>query len=280
MTDSQNSDSHRQYCLNKATPEGSNLYYALLFEQQQVKEQLLVLHAFGTELHDILIECSDPGIARIKFNWWLEELSQLSERKPRHPVTYQMQTLLTIDTDLVAKLKEMVTSYEKRIQFEQPASLNESLNYNYRSYGLIWKLCAELCGIDKVSNLEPIQQMAGCYDFLIGLQSPEMVNFDSRCALPADYFSINTVPNDGFLKASSLTAIEGMLTELQERNTAAAKKMSRNEKQRFLHGIILNRIVSKTIREMLDSRTDIFSSKVSLTPIRKLMLGWWIRLTV
>lgn len=280
MTDSPNYDSHWQYCLNKATPEGSNLYYALLFEQQQVKEQLLVLHAFGTELHDILIECSDPGIARIKFNWWLEELSRLSERKPGHPVTCQMETLLTIDTNLVTKLREMVTSYEKRIQFEQPASLNESLNYNYQSYGLIWKLCAELCGIDKVSNLEPIQQMAGCYDFLTELQSPEMFNFDSRCALPADYFNIDTVPNDGFLKAPSPIAIQGMLTELQEQNTAAGKKMPHKEKQRFLHGIILNRIASKTIREMLDSGTDIFSSKVSLTPIRKLMLGWWAKLTV
>ena len=53
------------YCQQLATPPGSNLYYALLFHEPAAKKKLLALFSLQLELHRTIVDCQDPGVARI-----------------------------------------------------------------------------------------------------------------------------------------------------------------------------------------------------------------------
>ena len=87
LNDKDNNTNAYEYCVNKAIPDGSSFYYATLFETQKNKTVLIAFHAFLFELSNIIIECNDPGVARIKLKWWQEEIERLFRHQPRHPVT-------------------------------------------------------------------------------------------------------------------------------------------------------------------------------------------------
>ena len=77
--------STQDYCQIKAAPPGSNLYYSILFYSRPLQRSLYTLHAFSTEIGDIVFECSDPGVARIKLQWWHEEIQRIYNKQARHP---------------------------------------------------------------------------------------------------------------------------------------------------------------------------------------------------
>ncbi len=72
-------DTPKNYCINKAIPNGSNLYYATIYESDTNKTIIISFHAFLYELTEIIYECSDPGVARIKLKWWQEEIENLKQ---------------------------------------------------------------------------------------------------------------------------------------------------------------------------------------------------------
>ena len=76
------------YCRDKiGGAAGSALHYSLLFLPPASRTTLIALYALRRELDDIADECADPGVARLKFAWWQEELANMFQGRARHPVT-------------------------------------------------------------------------------------------------------------------------------------------------------------------------------------------------
>jgi phytoene synthase len=70
-----------------APPQGSTLYYALRFSPPEARPWLHQLHRLGREVQEIPGMVSEPGIARLKLQWWEEELERLFAGTPGHPLT-------------------------------------------------------------------------------------------------------------------------------------------------------------------------------------------------
>ena len=64
---------------------GSTLHHALLRVTGEARRRTLGRLALGRALTDVLLEVSDPGVARTKVHWWHEELDRLHAGEPRHP---------------------------------------------------------------------------------------------------------------------------------------------------------------------------------------------------
>ena len=76
-----------QYCQDKAAHSGSSFYYSFLFLPPVQRRAITALYAFCREVDDIVDMQGDPGIARIKLNWWREEIARLFTGQAQHPVT-------------------------------------------------------------------------------------------------------------------------------------------------------------------------------------------------
>jgi phytoene synthase len=83
-----------QYCLDMAAPAGSSLYYATLYSPAREKRKLHAIFAFQQELLNTVFECEDAGVARLKLQWWGEEIMRLFASESRHPVTRELEKLL------------------------------------------------------------------------------------------------------------------------------------------------------------------------------------------
>jgi phytoene synthase len=76
-----------QYCQDKAARSGSSFYYSFLFLPPVQRRAITALYAFCREVDDIVDMQGEPGIARIKLNWWREEIARLFTGQAQHPVT-------------------------------------------------------------------------------------------------------------------------------------------------------------------------------------------------
>ncbi|MCF8015888.1 MAG: squalene/phytoene synthase family protein, partial [Chromatiaceae bacterium] len=75
---------------NRATPAGSSAYYAVRMSPAPHRNALAALFALRAELQAIPDQVSDPGIARIKLDWWRSEIDRLFAGEPRHPLSERL----------------------------------------------------------------------------------------------------------------------------------------------------------------------------------------------
>jgi phytoene synthase len=102
-----------EYCREKVAIPGSSYYYSILFLSPERQKPLNVIYAFKTEIEGIR-SSSDPGITRLKLEWWREELRRALEGAPQHPVAQGIAQLIAeydlAPTDLLA----IIDSAERR----------------------------------------------------------------------------------------------------------------------------------------------------------------------
>ena len=80
-----------EYCQDKAAKSGSSFYYSFLFLPPERRRAITALYAFCREVDDVVDECTDPSLARVKLAWWRTQIDQMFEGKPEHPVTLALR---------------------------------------------------------------------------------------------------------------------------------------------------------------------------------------------
>lgn len=79
---------------NAATPQGSAAYYAVRFAAPRVRDDLAVIFAWYAEIQK-LRTIREPGVARIKLRWWLDEIDRAARDQATHPLANAMRGMLT-----------------------------------------------------------------------------------------------------------------------------------------------------------------------------------------
>lgn len=287
MTNSLNSvnkGSTLDYCITKATPEGSNLYYAVLFDNEKNKNIIISFHAFLNELSDIIYECSDPGVARIKFKWWQDEIERLKNRQPRHPVTRQFLQCILINDETIDVFKKSIDDFEQLLFLEQPDSISTILLLFKTCSGEIWKQCAKQLGVLEINTLNAIVEMGATYHFLLCLQQPHIYITEIRCVIPSLYmdksklFKLIATHSESNQEQNNI--FKPLLLDLIDNLNANYKQISQKNGSLFRHGLILNRIAIKTAEEIQKEGCQIMTTSISLTPIRKLWIAWMTNLFI
>jgi phytoene synthase len=75
---------------NRATPLGSPAYYALRFSPDAGIERDARLLAWYGLVREIAAQPRDPGVARLKLDWWRSELEHMAAGSPRHPLSREL----------------------------------------------------------------------------------------------------------------------------------------------------------------------------------------------
>ncbi len=282
MISSVNSEGNKaahSYCVSKAIPDGSNLYYATIFDGVKNKTIIITLHAFLYELSDIIHECSDPGIARIKLKWWQEEIERLFNNEARHPVSQQMQECFNFDQMLKSTFNSIIECFSQFIFIEQPDSIESILSLYKSTTGEISYQCGLQLNPAKTDSLDTIREQAALIHLIGCLQQPETYINETRCIVPASY-----IDNTNLLKLRIDTAnkytiqkeiFSPLFLDLKTRLDKTYKALNKKENQLFQYTLILNRLAFKTCDEILRDGCNLLDTNVSLTPLRKLWIAWW-----
>ena len=79
---------------NAATPVGSIPYYAIRFSPAEQRNGLAARYSWLHEIDRIISTIKDPGVARLKLDWWHKEWTQALSGSATHPVTIACEKAL------------------------------------------------------------------------------------------------------------------------------------------------------------------------------------------
>ncbi len=266
------------YCQTKAAPEGSSLYYALLFTPKAIRPGLTALAAYRAEILAIPREVSDAGVAAVKLNWWQEELERLQRGEPRHPVTQALDPVLRTHQLKAEGLNEVIEAARMDLEYGRYPTLRELTLYCHRAGGAITEMAWRLCGS------EGRDAAAFAHDLGIGLELTRMIRH-----LPTDTQAGRLyIPEDELhaagLNAQTLTdpakhAARRQLIDRQARRAqafldSAIGHLPRQARREQLPGVILAVLYRQLLEALRADDYPVFERQHHLTPLRKLWLAW------
>lgn len=234
------------YCRGKSAPPGSSLYYSTLFIPARLRAELLAVHAFGQELTGVLEECSDPGVMRVKFSWWREELARLLQHKPRHPVSLALADVLRRHELVSGQLVRLIDGMEALVT---PLPWNELLPRLEQGPGRLWQITAQMCG-SRARETPGMALTAG--SLITGFQRLQQ----SPRAL-----------------AAPVSGIADHYHTIQEGLEHFSQVLPATDHAHQLPLLIMARLVSRTCAEILRGSGNA-DRRVTLTPLRKLWIAW------
>ena len=280
MNSATNNSNALDYCINKAIPDGSNLYYATLFEEEKNKAIIIGLHAFLYELTDIIQECSDPGIARVKLHWWQEEIERLFQQQPRHPITRYLKEFITLDENIRKSFNSIINNFDKFLFIDQTENLATILALYNSTAGEIWHLCGVQLGVTETLSLQHYRNIGSVYQYLRCLQTPNTYIAESRCIIPENIIKQDDLLNMKFETQKNAinqaTIFSPLIMELKILLEESYDGLHKNDSSALKQGLVLNRLALKTCDEILNDGCKLLSINTSLTPLRKLWISWWI----
>ena len=115
---------------------GKTVFYALRKVKPKQHDAIIAIHAIYREIYAILFKCHEPSVARIRLQWWRDEISKLYAGNAQHVVCQTLHPHLieySLNKHLFFDLILFLFNFKKFI------ISNQSTNYwNSRIYGFLF----------------------------------------------------------------------------------------------------------------------------------------------
>jgi phytoene synthase len=267
-----------EYCRNKAAPPGSSLHYALLFASNDAAPGLLAVNALHAEISTIADDCSEPGVAAVKLNWWAEELERLRGGQPRHPVSQAMaEAISTHELDPHA-LDELVSGARMDLEYGTYPSFRELTVYCHRLGVTPAQLAVQICGHDTPGSL------AVAHDLGMGLQLVRMLRrlprhlASGRVYFPEDELEEAGVDRERLVAGHTDETLMPVLAQHASRARAfldsADERVAGTDRERLQPLLVTAALYRRLLDTIEADGFPLLQRHHHLTPIRKLGLAW------
>jgi len=269
------------YCQQKAAPAGSSLYYSTLFHNPRQKRNLHAVFALQQELVDTISEYQDAGVARIKLQWWRDEIDRLFASQPRHPITRVLQELLPdlkLDQD---NLRNLVYAIESEINLPQSDSLEQLIEYFSAGRGTTWQTAAIASGCQENKSIVQIVKIGGLITCLEFFQFARQRLRRGDCPYPLLEMEKHGLDQQTLLQQDKLSALSQLHTELcatiGSELTQCAQAISSTERLSVLFALTTAHIAMTTCNRIQKQHGALPAQPISLSPLRKLWIAWRIK---
>ncbi|CAN5386945.1 presqualene diphosphate synthase HpnD [soil metagenome] len=275
-----------EYCQQKAAASGSSFYYSFLFLPPERRRAITAFYAFCREVDDVVDEIADQSIARIKLDWWRDEVARLVAGTPEHPVTRALQPFMAPDASLFAITAERLGLVIDGMQMdlEQTRYLDFAglQRYCWHVASVVGIVAAGIFGATDPRTREYAEKLGLAFQLTniirdvgedarngrIYLPSDELQRFGVK---PADLLAGRRVEGFAPLMRFQIERARGCYREAMALLPAVD---ARNQRP----GLIMAAIYATLLDEIERADFPVLESRVSLTPIRKLLIAWrtWV----
>ncbi|MEW6132957.1 MAG: presqualene diphosphate synthase HpnD [Pseudomonadota bacterium] len=267
-----------QYCQDKAAASGSSFYYSFRALKPDVRRGITAFYALCRELDDVVDECSDPQVARIKLAWWRTELGRLYGGQPEHPVT---QALLptTRGRNIPREwLEEIVDGMEMDLDLQRYDDYKSLLLYCHRAAGIVGQVAAEIFGYENRQTLKYAHELGLAFQLTNIIRDVGEDARRGRIYLPLDELDRFGVKPAEILDRRHSQRFERLM-HFQYRRAAEAYEralawLPQEDRKTQRAGLAMAAIYRALLEEIRRDGFHVLDGKISLTPLRKLWLVW------
>jgi phytoene synthase len=267
-----------EYCQNKAARSGSSFYYSFLFLPPLQRRAITALYAFCREVDDTVDEISDEGVARARLGWWRQELRQLYEGKPTHPVAQALAPHLDHFQIDESRLNEIIDGMQMDLDQNRYLDFAGLRLYCHRVAGVVGTLAAGIFADGSQAQAEYAENLG------IALQLTNIIRDvgedarRGRIYLPIDDLQRFEVRAQQLLEGNGSESLRALLefqaARAREHYRKAFSALPREAFRAQRTGLIMAAIYATLLDEIQDDGFRVLSHRVALTPLRKLWIAW------
>lgn len=271
-----------EYCQSKAVQSGSSFYYAFLFLPPERRKAITALYAFCREVDDVVDECTDPSVARVKLAWWGKQIDALFAGKAEHPVMQALAPHLESCQITAARLQAVVEGMQMDLDQSRYLDWPGLRKYCWHAAGVVGELSAGIFGYTDPSTLVYAEKLGLAFQLTNIIRDIGDDARRDRIYLPVDELQRFDVKASEILDSQH----SERFVELMRFQTQRARQYYREavlalpeaDRRTQRPGLAMAAIYYALLEEIERDNWQVLDQRISLTPIRKFWLAWktWV----
>ncbi|MBB5216875.1 presqualene diphosphate synthase HpnD [Parapusillimonas granuli] len=271
-----------EYCQNKAAQSGSSFYYSFLFLPPERRKAITALYAFCREVDDVVDECEEHSVARMKLAWWRSQIEDMYAGRADHPVMRALAPHVQpygLDAD---RLYAVVEGMEMDLDHARYADWPELRKYCWHAAGVVGELSAGIFGYTRPETLEYAEKLGLAFQLTNIIRDVGDDARRGRIYLPQEDLRAFNVSAADILNrrySDNFAALMRFQTDRARQYYREAMRALPEEDRRAQRpGLLMAAIYHTLLHEIERDQWRVLDQRISLTPIRKFWLAWktWV----
>lgn len=250
---------------------GSNLYYATRFIDNKIRDWQLPIYALYETLMAVPDTCSDPGVARIKLHWWMEQCHTLSEESAEHPLLKILHKITQAKPEIKNQFAPLFQSALFKLEclyFDDDASFDA---HHQKARGALTLSFAALDTHSNDSADANVLKLAECINLAERLLHLHRDTRHGRCLLPPEQLLSHNV-DFNLQQTTNLGAVLLPLYQRCQEHYHAIKDIhycsALTAEKIYCHLLI------STLNVVQNELVTLRNQQISLSPLRKCWIAW------
>jgi len=263
-----------EWCFpNRATPVGSSAYYSLRFAPRELRDELATLSAWRHQLRTLPDRVTDPGVARIKLQWWREELERIFADVPHHPLSRALQPILERHQLPQAWFTDIADCVEAEILGHRPATEADLDAACERDLGSLFELITRCHGLRDADVLKTARRLGGFCARVYLIRDSGFLTRRGRAVCPSEQLSTLGLSHETLVQPEYRDRLPELLASAADRarTMLAVADLGQNLPICIR---VRARILASLLDELAGAGFVVADLRLGLTPLRKLWLAW------
>jgi phytoene synthase len=271
-----------QYCREKLACVASSAHYSLLFLPIARRRAATALYALRRELDEVIENASDPAVARAGLGWWAQEIQNLFDEKPQHPVTRALAPHVPVYGFSPAPFALSLQARLRLVDADPFDDFDALAQHCYLLAAPFGEMAAMTFGAVEPATRAHARELALAVQVILMVRDAGRYARKGRIVFPMrDLRDFDVKPED----LSSGRYVEGFAAlagRQAERARAAlrsaAEQLPPSQRRAQAPGIILGALYETLLDELERSNFRVLHQRIALTPVRKLLIAWrtWV----
>ncbi|MDH5517894.1 MAG: presqualene diphosphate synthase HpnD [Gammaproteobacteria bacterium] len=267
-----------QYCQEKTAKSGSSFYYSFLFLPEQKRKAIMALYAFCREVDDVVDEIHEEQVARVKLNWWRDEVQRIFHGVPQHPVGLALKPQLENFRLDEKYFYDIIDGMQMDLDFNHYLSFNDLSGYCYRAASAVGLLTVEIFGYSNKLTLRYAHDLGMAFQLTNILRDVREDARRHRVYIPEDECRQFNVTTADFLQAKTPDNVRELFKFQADRARKfyqqALQHLPDEDRYNQRSGIIMKSIYESLLDEIELDGFRVLEHQIKLTPLRKIWLAW------
>ncbi|ARP94800.1 presqualene diphosphate synthase HpnD [Bordetella genomosp. 13] len=271
-----------EYCQEKAAKSGSSFYYAFLFLPPERRLAITALYAFCREVDDVVDEAKDESVARIKLAWWRTQVDQMLAGKPDHPVTLALRPHLESCGITRERLLAVIDGMQMDLDQSRYLDWPGLRKYCWHVAGVVGEMSAGVFGYTDARTLEYAGKLGLAFQLTNIIRDVGDDARRGRIYLPVDelqQFEVKAADILNGVYSERFTALMRFQADrARQLYREAMSALPEADRRAQRPGLMMAAIYYALLDEIERDDWQVLHQRISLTPLRKLMLAWktWV----
>lgn len=232
------------------------------------------------QLEEILHGASDPGVGRIKLQWWREEIERAFRGEARHPTAVVLARSFSCFALSKRSFRDAIDAVDTELSHAGHPTF-ASLEPFLEQMGTLWALSALINGYRDERTPDALKQLGSACELTFLIQNLPRDMARGRPHLPLDEAERAEVHLDQPVNANERDAlrrfVETQAKRASERLQESLERLPARDRLFQLHSLILGNVYRATLQEIAKDGFRVGEHHIALTPLRKLWIGWSTR---